>query len=88
MIVYEVHYRNHLLGYLYIENGLHRYTPIVQTVQMLQREAFLLRETTVDYPWGKPIPFFDRMICNNRNAGREKELYSHNNNYVLRLVSA
>ena len=87
MVAYEVYYGDVLIGHLQVENGQHQYIPDVDAVRAMEQKVFLLREMTKYYPWGKPIPFFDRMIQNSKSIGREQEIYSHNNNYRMRMVS-
>ena len=87
MVVYEVYYADILIGHLRVQNGLHQYIPDADSVRVMQQKVFLLREMTEYYPWGKPIRCFDQMIRNNKNVGREKEIYYHNNKYSIRIVS-
>ena len=87
MVAYEIYYADVLIGHLQVENGQHQYIPDADTVRIMAEKVLLLREMTEYYPWGKPIRFFDRMIQNSKSIGREKEIYSHNNNYRMRMVS-
>ena len=87
MAVYEFYYKDILLGHLYIRAGQHQYIPVADAVRGMEHKVFLLREMSEYYHWGKPIRFFDRMIQNSKSIGREKEIYSHNNNYRMRMVS-
>lgn len=87
MVTYEVYHGEHLIGHLQVKDGLHKYIPVAETVQALQHEVFLLRQVIDVYPWGKPIPFFEQLISNNRKVGRETLLYSHTHHYSLRRIS-
>ena len=87
MVVYEIYYKDILLGHLYIRDGQHRYIPIVETIEVAVRcRAFLFREVIQDYQWGKPIPFFQQRIENAKRFGMEKNIYRHTDNYVMRMV--
>lgn len=87
MVVYEVYHADVLIGHLQVENGLHQYIPDMDSVRVVEQKAFLLREMTEYYPWGKPIRFFELLIRDNKKVGREKELYRHNNNCCMRMVT-
>ena len=87
MVIYEVYYRDMLIGRLYISEGRHRYVPNAENAERIAREVPIRPELIRGTEWGPPIPFFEQRILNHRRFGREKLISEHTNHYVMKMIT-
>lgn len=86
MIHYQVYWKEHLIGNLFIENNQYKYVPNQEVIHKIEKKAFLFREVVEEYDWGSPISFFKQMIENCERFD-EKSIFFQNNHYSMEKVT-
>ena len=86
VVKYEIRYRDTLIGWLFIRNGLHRYVPDPEGVAQVRKIAPLSRVMTEGCEWGRPIPFFQERIVAATRFGRERFISMQTDYFVMRMT--
>lgn len=75
---YEIYCKDILIGLLEInDDGQHKYTPIVEGVEVAKKEVSLSHDMQVASDWREPIPFFKNRIENAKRFSDGKIIISH-----------
>lgn len=86
MKIYNVYWKDVLIGTLSVNNDKHRYIPNFEEIKRLEGKAPLLAQVMKPYDWGEKIPFFETRIVNCERFGKEDYTYQ-TDNYRLESIT-